>query len=436
VLARRARGGGRVTEREADVVVVGAGAVGVCSAWSLLASGHSVVVVERAERLGLDTAAGSGGLITPSHCFPVAGAKVLRALPQMLLGRDSMASLRLRLDPQLLRFAAHALRRGRRDHLLSGLRALRDQSRTSRALFAQLARAGIDIDLRHSGVMNVCNTDAGLARLLDEARTLEREGFAPRILDGTEASRVEPALRDDVAGAVLWEEDDQCIPARLTPALGAAATDRGARFELGTAVVGFERDAAGAVTRVRTDRGAIRARHVVIAAGAETPRIARALGVHVPIEAGKGHHIDIHAWDEPLAVPMILHEDVLGVTSMGTDLRLVGGMDFVGVDRAIDPRRIQGIYRRVAHYLRRPPEPGRQQTTSWSGLRPCAPDGLPIVGPLRSAPNVLLATGHGMLGLTLAPATGEDVARLVRADRDPLRDAPWLAQYAPSRFGI
>jgi D-amino-acid dehydrogenase len=425
-----------MSAQRSDVLVIGAGAVGVCAAWSLSQRGASVTVLERSPRLGSDTASGSGGLITPSHCVPLAGMKLLRELPHQFGGRDSMVSFRPRPDPELLRFAAHAVRRGRASHLRDGLRALRDHARASRARFAQLAADGVDIELRHNGVMNVCNTARGFARLCDEAELLAGEGFAPRILDGAAAAEIEPELRDDVAGAVLWEEDDECVPARLTPTLGEACRRRGVRFELATTVTAVVTLATGAVTEVVTDRGSFAADQVVIAAGAETPRVARLLGARVPIEAGKGHHVHIRGWHAPLRVPMILHEDVLAVTSMGPDLRLVGGMDFVGIDRSVDARRIEGIYRRAARYLRRPPTPGGDRTTTWSGLRPCTPDGLPIVGRLRRAPNVVVAAGHGMVGLTLAPATGDDVARLVHGDPDARAAAPWLSVYSPARFGL
>lgn len=408
----------------------------MCSGRELSQRGLDVVVVDAAERLGEDTAAGSGGLITPSHCVPLAGAKVLRELPRILLGRDSMMSVRPRLDPALLRYAARAVQHGRSAHVLAGLRALRDHARASRALFAEMAADGIDIGLRHSGVLNVCNTEPGFARLVEEARMLEREGFVPEILEGAAVANVEPAIRADVAGAVLWREDDQCLPARLTPELGRVCAGRGVTLELGSTVVGFARDADGTVSGVRTSRGTIDARHVVLAAGARTPALGRMLGVHVPVEGGKGHHLDVHDAPVTVGVPMILHEDVLGVTSMGADLRIVGGMDFVGLDRAIDPRRIAGIYERVARYLRSPPRPGEGRATPWSGLRPCTPDGLPIVGRLRAARNVVVATGHAMLGLTLAPATGRDVARLVAGERDVARESPWLEQFTPARFGL
>ena len=425
-----------VSSEETDVVVVGGGAIGVCVAWSLVQRGVGVVVIERAPRLGSDTAAGSGGLITPSHCIPLAGMRVLRELPRQLFSRDSMISVRPRLDTTLVRFAAHAVRRGRPVHLLAGLRALRDQSRASRGRFERLAEHGVDVGLRHSGVLNVCNTREGFARLTEEAHMLEQEGFSPTLLRGAEVSAVEPTIRDDLSGAVLWEEDDHCVPSRLTPELGAAAERLGVRFQCDTTVLGFARDATGAVAHVSTDRGSFRADHVVLAAGAETPRVARLLGVRVPVQAGKGHHIDLHDWPTPIKIPMILHEDVLGVTTMGTDLRLVGGMDFVGIDRAVNQRRITDIYERSSRYLRQPPDPGGEAATLWCGLRPCAPDGLPIVGRLRSVPNAIVATGHGMLGLTLAPQTGDDVARLVVGDPRALLDAPWLAVFAPGRFGI
>jgi D-amino-acid dehydrogenase len=425
-----------MTAPPSDVVVIGAGAVGICAAWSLAERGATVTVIERSPRLGEETASGSGGLITPSHCVPLAGTKLLRELPRQLVGRGGMVSIRPRLDPDLARFIVHAVRRGGSAHLLSGLRALRDQSRASQKRFAELCAGGIDIDLRHSGVMNVCNTERGFERLRHEAELLATEGFGPRVLDGAAAAELEPELRTDLAGAVLWDEDDECIPARLTPALAEACRQRGVRFALDTTVTDVVTEATGGASRIVTTQGTFDADQIVVATGAETPRIGRLLGVRVPIEAGKGHHVHLHAWHAPVRVPMIMNEDVLAVTSMGPDLRVVGGVDFVGVDRSIDPRRIDGIYRRIGRYLRRPPTPGTHRATTWSGLRPCTPDGLPIVGRLARAPSVVLAAGHGMLGLTLAPATGDDVARIILGDTDALAAAPWLAVYGPKRFGL
>lgn len=422
----------------ADVVVIGAGAIGMSCAWALVRRGASVTVLESSTRLGEDTAAGSGGVITPSHCIPLAGPRVLRGLPRYLLGLDDMISVRPWRARGLASYGLRALRVRRADDLLPGIRAVRDQARASRERFAELERDGVRVGLEHRGLMNVASTPEGFEALLEEAALLEREGFAPRILRGADAVGFEPTLRDDITGGVYWDEDDHCLPATFTPALGAACRERGVELRLGTRAVGFDRDARGAVTAVRTEGATaerVPADTVVLAAGAAIRRLGRVLGLRIPVQAGKGHHVHLRDWRGALPrIPMILHERTMGATPMGSDLRLVGGMDFAGDRRTLDPRRLARIVRFAADYLRDPPTLDEGSTSStWCGLRPCTPDGLPIVGRTKSTPNAILATGHAMNGLTLSLQTGADVAVIVL---DGAADGPWLETYAPSRFGL
>lgn len=418
----------------APIVVVGAGPVGLASAWFLAEGGADVIVIERNAEIGMDTASGSAGALTPSHCIPLAGPRVLRQLPSMLLG-SGMSRLRPRLDPELARFGYLLARAGRGDSVRTGLRALRDQGRASIEIYGELARRSPAMALRRVGVMNVCSSAAGFESLVDDAELLGREGFRPRLLVGDAASKLEPAVRPDIAGAVLWEEDAGVVPEGAIAALAEAATGAGARLELGAAVSGFRRDGEGAITAVLTGERSIPARTVLLAAGAATAGIARRLGARVPLQPGKGHHLHFAEWRVRPRRPLIFHEHAMAATAMGAGLRLTGGMDFVGADLEISPRRIDDIVRLSQNYLRGGPTAADLAAgTGWCGLRPCSPDGLPIVGWMKSAPNALVATGHGMLGLTLGPATGRDVANLVLGD--PSRQTTWQRQYSPARFGL
>lgn len=419
-------------------VVIGAGPVGLAAAWFLAREGAEVVVLERNPEIGLDTASGSAGVITPSHCLPLAGARVLRQVPRWLLGRG-MITISPRLDPALARFGLLALRAGRGQLMVAGLRALRDQARVSRELYAELAEVHPDFEFRRAGLMNVCSTPAGFEALAEEAELLEREGFRPRLLEGGAAAEVEPALRADVAGGVLWEEDASTAPGRAIGALADAATDAGAQIDLGAEVTGFRRDAVGRVVEVQLKARAVAARSVVLAAGAETPRLARMLGSSVPIQAAKGHHVHFDRFSAPPRIPMIFHEHAMGASAIGKGLRMTGGMDFCGLDRRVDERRIADILRLAGDYLRDAPDGAAARelgASRWCGLRPCTPDGLPIVGWTRRAPNTIVAAGHGMLGFTLGPAAGRDVADLIMGVRKGGSEGDWNEQFSPARFGI
>ncbi|MBS1677204.1 MAG: FAD-dependent oxidoreductase [Actinobacteria bacterium] len=419
---------------EDAVVIVGGGAVGLASAGFLARGGASVVVLERHPELGLDAASGSAGLITPSHALPLAGPRVLRNVPRFLAGRG-MIAIKLRPDPGLARFGALAARAGRGELMLTGLRALRDQARAGRELFAELA-PDHDFEFRRAGMLNVCATPAGLEEIVEEAELLRREGFEPRVLDGAEAAALEPALREDLAGAVLWTEDASAAPDRALAAFADAARAAGARIETGVEPEGFRRDQDGNVVEVVLRDRSIRARALVLAAGADTPALAARLGTFLPIQPAKGHHLQLASRPSAPRVPMILGEHAMAVSRMGEGMRITGGMDFCGPDRALDPRRIADIVRLSADFLREPPTAADAAgATQWSGVRPCTPDGLPIFGWLRRAPNALVAAGHGMLGFTLSPAVGRDVADLVLGGGRSALEAPWREQFHPARYG-
>jgi D-amino-acid dehydrogenase len=420
---------------EAAVVIVGAGAIGLAAACFLARGGAKVVVLERGPELGLDAASGSAGLITASHCVPLAGPHVLRNVPRWLARRE-MISIEPRLDRGLVRFGAFAARAGRGELMSAGLRALRDQGRASRELFTEMA-ASHNFEFRRGGVMNVCATEAGFAAMVAEADLLRGEGFEPRLLDCTEAAALEPALRDDVVGGVLWTEDASAAPAAAVAAFAAAARSAGARIETGAEVTGFRRDHDGNVVEVRLRDRSLSARTVVLAAGSATPSLAALLGSKLPIEPAKGHHLQFPGRPSSPRLPMIFNEHAIAVSPIDGDLRITGGMDFGARDRVVDERRIADIAGLAARFLRDPPSAADAAgATRWCGLRPCTPDGLPIFGWLRRAPNALVAAGHGMLGFTLSPAVGRDVADLVLgAAAPPASRATWRDQFSPARFG-
>ncbi|MEZ5100931.1 MAG: FAD-dependent oxidoreductase [Thermoleophilia bacterium] len=262
-----------------------------------------------------------------------------------------------------------------------------------------------------------------------------RRAAAPRGLRPARARRARarervPALSEQVLGGVFWDEDAHVTPHVLVPALAAAAERRGARLVRRAVVTGFARDAGGRVSAVETDAGPIACERVVLAAGWESVALARRLGVRLPVEPGKGYHVHLDGNPPGLTIPLILQESVVGATPMGSELRFAGTMEFVGADRTLAPDRARRLIRGAARYLRGldPEQPARL----WTGFRPCTPDSLPLLGALRAAPNVVVATGHGMLGITLAGSTGADAASL--ATGRPASTA--AAAFTPARFGL
>ncbi len=415
---------------EPDVVIVGGGAIGVASAHYLAQRGAHVVVLEAGPALGAEASYGNAGLVSPSHCIPLATPSLLRRIPRFMRPGGAVY-VKPRLSPALARFGLELVRSSGRRRMLRGVRALRDLGRSSRDLVEDLSRGGLELGYHHAGLMNVCRGEEAFEELLKDVRLLESEGFEPEVLDSAGARKREPLLRDDIAGAVFWGEDGHCDPGLLVAGLHAAAERAGARFELGTRVTGLDRGADGSISAVRTASAVYRPRTVVLAAGAATTRLARMVGASLPVEPGKGYHAQMPAGSAQLSMPLIFQESVFAATPMGDRLRLAGTMEFVGWDMRPRRERALRLLSEARGYLHGLDEPDDHVET-WFGMRPCTPDTLPVIGFSGKTAGLIYATGHGMLGITLAAATGLGVAELALDRRSSLDLEPFSAR----RYGL
>jgi D-amino-acid dehydrogenase len=400
-----------------DVVVVGAGIVGVCAAYELARAGASVTVLERGSGWGEQCSWGNAGLLVPSHARPIAAPESLRAGLRWMVRRDSPFGLRPQpsLAPWLLRYAraSTTARAAAGEALQVGL------SVEGLKRFDELAAEGIDGGYRRSGLLTVHTTDDAARRAADEAGSETGRRLGARVLTAGEARELEPALTETVRAAVLFPDEAQCDPIRLVADIAAAAQRAGVKFRFGVDV----RETAPEPGGVRA--GDVRAGHAVIAAGVWSNRLAASLGAGLPLVAGTGYAVDYEPTATRLRTPLYLYDDRVVANPMGSRVRLTGGL-VLGRGDGGDPRRVAAIRRVAATTLG---VTGRPQL-EWSGLRPCTPDGLPIIGPHPRADRVVLATGHGMLGVTLGPLTGRLVADLVAGSADH----PALPRLSPARF--
>jgi D-amino-acid dehydrogenase len=401
---------------EADVVVVGGGAIGVTAAYELARRGARVTLVERGETVAAGCSAGNGGLICPSHSLPLATPAALRQGARSLLRGDAPLVLRPRPStlPWLVRFALAC----RAERAERGLRALRALSLASLELHAQLSELGTSFERR--GILSVYETEAGLAAARHECETPGAE-----TLSAADAVRLEPSLSPDLAGAFFHPAEAHVDPFRYVQALGVAAAAEGADLRTRVEVRALRRR-NGAVT-LETGHGELRPQTVVLSAGAWTPSLVRGLGVDVPVTGGKGYHVDLPATADDPRIPILMPEARSAATPLEGRLRLTGTLDICGLDLRVDGRRVAAV-RAAARVLRDGRD--RQPLSVWAGLRPCTPDGLPLIGRCEGLPGLVLATGHAMKGISLAPVTGRLVAELV-AGEQPSHD---LSPFGPGRF--
>jgi D-amino-acid dehydrogenase len=399
-----------------DVVVIGAGAIGAAAAHTLAARGAQVTVLERS-RDGDGCSYGNAGLVCPSHSVSLASPASLRSGLRWMTSRSSPFYVRpsASLLPWLTRFAV-ASRPARSVEVTKILQRLAAQSLR---LYGELGDAGVETGLMRGGILSVFES----RRLFEAAR----RDSAGHVLEPAEATALEPALSQAIAGAILSPNDGWCDPAVLTEGLLTAARRLGADVRRGVEVNRLHRDRSG-VGRIETSDGHVAAGTVVLAAGAWTSRLARQVGVRIPLQPAKGYHVEVAADGRRPRLPIYMEDAYVIGTPLGGRLRLAGTLELTGGRPGLDPVRLDALHSAGSRVLGLPP--GARRLHVWQGFRPCTPDGLPVLGWSGAVGNMLIATGHAMLGITLAPVTGKLVGDLVAGQVSAADVAP----LSPDRF--
>ncbi|WP_293782434.1 FAD-binding oxidoreductase [uncultured Aeromicrobium sp.] len=408
------------------MLVVGAGAIGAAIAARLSAAGRSVLVVERGASWGSGTSEGNAGLICPSHAGPWAtSADVVQGL-RWLARPDS--PLAIRPLPSLAPFLARTLAQ-RPGRVAQARQLSRELCRESLELHRQRALVRQTGFVR-SGLLDTYWTPEGFSRARQAATEHRNAGVACTVLDAQQTREAEPALASGVCGGVLFPDEASCDPAAYIRAEAQEAEANGVTVVTGAEVLQIEDQGGG--SRVRTTQGVFTAEEVVVAAGAWSRSLVHALGVRLPMQAGKGYAVDLtHTSREALSRPVMLQEQRIAVTPMPGRLRCAGTMEFAGLDTTMRHQRLGAIYRQAIECL--PECAGRPIERMWVGLRPCTPDGLPFIGRLPGRRRITVAAGHAMLGLTLAPVTAELVGGLLDGNPDPRLDALAVTPYRGAR---
>jgi D-amino-acid dehydrogenase len=406
----------------ADVIVVGAGVVGCASAYFLAEAFDRVVVLERGQ-VGMGASFGNAGHLTPGDAIPLAAPGIVGQALRWAIRPDSPFSMSWKLTPSYVAWLASFARWSRRgmDARIDALKALAELSLDLVELTPEADRSGFEY--RRAGVLNVYQTGHGLSSGVDAAGVLRRHGIQAEQLDAGEV-RERSGFDGEVAGGVLFPNDAQCNPYAYVRHLAKVASQRGADIREGIGVRSVSASGPASFS-VETSVGAFTSNAVVLAAGAATPELVRGLGVRVPIVAGRGCSMDVALAPEP-RLPLLFHERRLAVNNIGGKTRFAGLME-IG-------KRSNSVGGRKAAYLVRSARELFSDASAfapgpvWSGLRPCTPDGLPIVGPVPGHRNLLIAAGHAMVGMTLGAGTGRLVADIIRGERPAISSSAFAIE--------
>ncbi len=407
-----------------SVIVVGGGLIGLTTALALDERGADVTVVDRAA-LGSGAARGNAGFLSPTLMAPLAGPGMLGTVARGLLSRDGPLRVRPRAVPSMTRWSIALLRAANSERFDAGRASLAALNRDLDGLLADLAALGVDVT--RGGEIVVPFHDAALAEHfraeLEHMEQFGAGGPGP-MLDGEGLRRVVPALTDHVCAGFVLPGNRAADPRRYVDSVIDVLRERDVSLHEHCSISGF--DVGGTrVRRVRTDQGMLEADEVVLAAGAGIRALGRLLGLRLEVVAGQGYNVALPTTPE-LEHPVIVEEVHAVATPFADRIRLGGTMELAGDAPPFDQRRVDAILRSMRRYLDLAWE---ERFDTWAGSRPMSADGLPLIGRTRRFANVVIAGGHGMFGLTLAPATGRAVAELL-VDGRPSTD---LSPFDPDR---
>jgi D-amino-acid dehydrogenase len=410
------------------VLILGAGVIGLSCAWQLLQAGRSVRIID-SKTPGAGSSHGNCGTLTPSHAPPLAGPGVIAKALRWMFQNDAPLYVKPRFDPALWAWMLRFARQCSSEHAERAAvhrAAILLQSR--RLLDEFLGQTGIDCEYRNDGLLYAFRDQASLAEYANLPAQLAPLSLEARLLDQSETLALEPALRKEIAGGLLHTQDGHLRPDRLIDGLVREVQHLGGIIETQAEATGFERR-AGRIEAVWLRGGRrVQAAETVCALGAWSPQLFRQLSINLPIQPGKGYSITYSRPELCPQRPLVLKERSVCVTSWASGYRLGSTMEFAGYDETLNERRLAALERAAREYLIEPMGPAVQER--WYGWRPMTPDDLPLIGPVPGLKGIWLATGHGMLGVSMSAATGLMIRQMMLGQDVDLDPAP----FAFSRF--
>ncbi|MCZ8071702.1 MAG: NAD(P)/FAD-dependent oxidoreductase [Bacteroidota bacterium] len=409
--------------------ILGGGIIGLSSAYYLNKAGYDVTIIDQTNLLD-GCSHGNAGMIVPSHFIPLAAPGMISKGIRWMFDSTSPFYIKPRFSKSLIKWGYHFYRSATSAHVQKSAPALKEISLLSKSLYQEWKQElPFDFGYQEKGLLMLFKTKEAEH---EEANTVEmasRYGIEAYLLNASEVQNLETQIKVDVKGGVYFPGDAHLNPNVLVTNLIKFLRQKGVSFRDKTTLKDFQID-NGKVLAVKTNNGDFRFDEVVMALGSWSGEIGGKLQLSLPMQAGKGYSFTLNDAVNNVQIPSIFLEARVAVTPMGNSLRFGGTMEITGVHHRINMNRVKGIVNAIPRYYPKMLVPMPNQENVWHGLRPCSPDGLPYIGRSKKIENLIIATGHSMMGLSLAPATGLLVSELV----DNKKSSMNIELFEPERF--
>jgi D-amino-acid dehydrogenase len=414
------------------VVIIGGGIVGLSSAYYLSESGHEVTVIDKTDISG-NCSYGNAGYVCPSHFVPLATPGIVKQGLKWMWNSKSPFYVQPRLNLSLIDWGLKFMRSATPEHVERSAIPLRDIAILSQKMYENWTKLPqFQFAYEHKGLLEVFQTDKGgdhAKHIMHRAHDL---GLTDTVLlDASQLQALEPHTTVEAKGAVWFKCDAHLYPNKLMTQLVADLKNKGVRFILNDEVIGFEKNQQQ-VTKVRTTKQVVDADSVVIAAGSWSRELSALLQLKIPLMPGRGYSVTLEDSPHRLNYPSVLIEGRVALTPMdGNKIRFGGTMEITSTQTPPRYQRVQGILDAVKRYYPEFDVPMPAPEHIWYGYRPCSADGLPYLGRTQKWKNVVMATGHAMVGLSLGAGTGKLVSEIVNESSLSMD----ISAFKPERFG-
>ncbi|MES2795613.1 MAG: FAD-dependent oxidoreductase [Bacteroidota bacterium] len=426
-----------MSNRKKKIVIIGAGIIGLFSAYYLSEEDFEITILDKTD--GEDGCSmGNAGMIVPSHFIPLASPGMIEKGMKWMLDAESPFYVKPRLNLELLKWGISFYKSAKQSHIDKAKFALRDLSFLSKICYQQLSKSKeFEFGFEEKGLLMLCKSAHGFEEECQAAEIANSIGINANVLKLNEIHQLEPELKPDVMGGIYYPGDAHLYPNQLVSNLKSFLEKKGVKFIYNTEVVAIESNvekvtAIKVIQKANNETLNLACDELILATGSWSQQVAQMLKLSLPMQAGKGYSITKNQKEgKTIHIPTILLEARVAITPMGQNLVRFGGtMEIGGINSQINMNRVRGIVKSVPEFY---PNyelqmPDKQEV--WYGLRPCSPDGMPYIGRSKKFKNLSVATGHAMMGLSLAPATGKLISEIILEQKPELN----LGMFEVDRF--
>ncbi|RXM42382.1 FAD-binding oxidoreductase [Flavobacterium sp. YO64] len=394
------------------VSIIGGGIIGLCSAYYLAKEGYEVVVFDKSDMTD-GCSYGNAGMIVPSHIIPLAQPGMIAQGIKWMFDSQSPFYVKPRLSSDLAKWGLQFYKHANKQHVEKAMPALCNLSLFSKELYEDFTKENDSFFYEKKGLLMLYKTERTGEEIIHEGELAASFGLEVDFLSKDEVTKLEKGTRTDVIGGVHYKSDAHLYPQKFMRFLKGELDKLNVKIYNRTLVEDFVIK-NNSVTEIITDIGPFKTDEVVLATGSWSPEIAKKLHRSISILPGKGYSFTLQDTKQKPSIPAILCEGKVAVTPMNNDIRFGGTMEITHTnDTQINKNRVQGIVNSINDFYPDLKIEMPEEKETWFGFRPCTPSGMPIITRDKKIKNLTLATGHAMMGLSLAPATGKLVSEII-----------------------